>query len=154
MGGWINMNMNRLKELTKTSIDQKMPVWFGCDVSSDRDKSSGVEDVNIIDYSIVGMDDSNMNKESRLRSFSSLPNHAMLITGYHSEDNVVKRWKVENSWGKSSGTEGHLIMTDRWMDEYVFQILVNKSILTKEELEMLNYDHNIIEPWDPLGTLA
>ena len=95
-----------------------------------------------------------MDKESRLRSFSSLPNHAMLITGYNIEDNVVKRWKVENSWGKSSGTEGHLIMTDRWMDEYVFQILVNKSLLTKEELEMLNHDHNIIEPWDPLGTLA
>ena len=131
-----------------------MPVWFGCDVSSHRDKSSGVEDIDIIDYSIVGMNTSNMDKESRLKTFSSLPNHAMLITGYHSEDNKIKRWKVENSWGKSSGTEGYLIMTDKWMEEYVFQILINKSLLTKEELLVLEKDAIAIEPWDPLGTLA
>ena len=152
--GWINMNMSRVKELTKLSIDGKMPVWFGCDVSSHRDKSSGVEDIDIIDYSIVGMNTSNMDKESRLKTFSSLPNHAMLITGYHSEDNEIKRWKVENSWGKSSGTEGYLIMTDKWMEEYVFQILINKSLLTKEELLVLEKDAIAIEPWDPLGTLA
>ena len=152
--GWINLEMKRVKELAKASIDSNMPVWFGCDVSSDRDKSSGVEDVGIIDYSIVGMDTSNMSKEDRLKSFSSLPNHAMLITGYHMDDNEVKRWKVENSWGKSSGTEGYLIMTDKWMDEYVFQILVNKNILTPSEREIINSEARTIQPWDPLGTLA
>ena len=152
--GWLNMEMKRLKELSKDSIDNNMPIWFGCDVSAERDKSSGVEDVGIINYSIVGQNVTNMDKESRLKSFSSLPNHAMLITGYHMEDNEVKRWKVENSWGKSSGTEGFLIMTDKWMDEYVYQILINKSLLKKSELELLNFDAKVIEPWDPLGTLA
>ena len=152
--GWINMDMKRVKELAKASIDKNMPVWFGCDVSADRDKSSGVEDVGIINYGIVGMNVSNMDKESRLKSFSSLPNHAMLITGYHMDDNEVKRWKVENSWGKSSGTEGYLIMTDRWMDEYVFQILVNKDVLTANERTLLEHDAQTIQPWDPLGTLA
>ena len=152
--GWLNMEMKRLKELSKDSIDSNMPIWFGCDVSAERDKSSGVEDVGIINYSIVGQNVTNMDKESRLKSFSSLPNHAMLITGYHMEDNEVKRWKVENSWGKSSGTEGFLIMTDKWMDEYVYQILINKSLLKKSELELLNFDAKVIEPWDPLGTLA
>ena len=152
--GWVNLDMDRVKELTKKSIDNNMPVWFGCDVSSERDKSSGVEDVGIIDYGIVGMNTSNMDKEARLKSFSSLPNHAMLITGYHEDENKIKRWKVENSWGKSSGTEGFLIMTDRWMDEYVFQILVNKAILTEKELQILESEARTIEPWDPLGTLA
>ena len=45
-------------------------------------------------------------------------------------------------------------MTDKWMDEYVFQILVNKDLLTEKEKEVLNFDPEIIEPWDPLGTLA
>lgn len=152
--GWINMNMKRVKELAKTSIDKDMPIWFGCDVSAERDKSSGVEDIGIINYEMVGLNTSNMDKEGRLVSFSSLPNHAMLITGYHMDDNEIKRWKVENSWGKSSGTEGYLIMTDRWMDEYVFQILVNKNILTDDELSIIESKAKTIEPWDPLGTLA
>ena len=81
----------------------------------------------------------------------------MLITGYHEEQNSVKRWKVENSWGKSSGSDGFLLMTNKWMDEYVFQILVNKKLLTEDELKIIeNKDIEIktIEPWDPLGTLA
>ena len=57
----------------------------------------------------------------------------MLITGYHEDENEIKRWKVENSWGKSSGHEGYLLMTKEWMDEYVFQILVHKDLLTNDE---------------------
>ena len=45
-------------------------------------------------------------------------------------------------------------MTDRWMDEYVFQILVNKNLLTEEELSIIKSKAKTIEPWDPLGTLA
>ena len=153
--GWLNLEMKRLNELTKKSIDNKQPVWFGCDVGSDRDKTSGVEDIDIVNYKeLLGLE-VNDTKESRLKMFSSLPNHAMVITGYHEEDNEIKRWKVENSWGKSSGTDGFLLMTKEWMDEYVFQILVHKSLLTKKELELTDVTEPItIEPWDPLGTLA
>ena len=152
--GWLNMDMRRVNELTKLSIDKKYPVWFGCDVGTEWDRSSGVQDPGIVDTkNIVGLDTC-QDKESRLRSFASLPNHAMLITGYHEDVNKVTRWKVENSWGKSSGSDGFLLMTDKWMDEYVFQILVNKDLLTEKEKEVLNFDPEIIEPWDPLGTLA
>ena len=147
--------MKRINELTKKSIDNKNPVWFGCDVGNEWDRSSGVQDLNIIDTKgVVGLDVID-DKESRLRAYSSLPNHAMVITGYHEDENEVKRWKVENSWGKSSGTDGFLLMTDKWMDEYVFQILVNKNLLTSSELQYLDVAEPItIQPWDPLGTLA
>ena len=152
--GWINLNMDRINQLTKNSIDDKMPVWFGCDVGSEWDRSSGVQDPNIINYKgILGLE-IGQDKEARLRTFSSLPNHAMLITGYHDENKNVKRWKVENSWGKSSGTDGFLLMTNKWMDEYVFQVLINKKHLNDEEKKLLNTEPSDIEPWDPLGTLA
>lgn len=155
--GWLNLEMKRLNELTKKSIDEKYPVWFGCDVGNEWDRSSGVQHPGIIDFnSVIGLD-FNLNKEKRLKTFSSLPNHAMLITGYHEDQNKVNRWKVENSWGKCSGSDGFLLMTDKWMDEYVFQILVNKKLLTEDELKIIeNKDLEIktIEPWDPLGTLA
>jgi bleomycin hydrolase len=152
--GWLNLNMDRLNQLTKESIDKKHPVWFGCDVGAEWDRSSGVEHPGIIDMKgVIGLE-TNQDKESRLSTFTSLPNHAMLITGYHYDDDNVKRWKVENSWGKDSGSNGFLLMTSEWMNQYVFQILVNKELLRKSEIDMLEMDPKVIEPWDPLGTLA
>ena len=152
--GWLNLDMRRLNELTKKAIDNKQPVWFGCDVGNEWDRSSGVQHPGIIDTKgVIGLELS-QDKESRLQSYASLPNHAMLITGYHEEDNNISRWKVENSWGKTSGTDGFLLMTNEWMDEYVFQILINKELLTKEERALIESEPTIIEPWDPLGTLA
>ena len=153
--GWINLEMKRLNELAKKSIDKKYPIWFGCDVGNEWDRNSGVQHPGIVDMkSLTGLD-FNLDKEKRLKSFSSLPNHAMLITGYHEDENEIKRWKVENSWGKSSGHEGYLLMTKEWMDEYVFQILVHKDLLTNDEKNNLCVEEpNYIEPWDPLGTLA
>jgi bleomycin hydrolase len=96
-----------------------------------------------------------MSKEEKLKMFASLPSHAMVIVGFHSDtNNVIKRWKVENSWGKSSGSEGFLLMTDSWYSEYVYQIVVPKSLLTEDELKELETIHKLILPWDPLGTLA
>jgi bleomycin hydrolase len=45
-------------------------------------------------------------------------------------------------------------MTDEWYDQYLFQIVVHKSKLTKEELDLMKTPPSIITPWDPLGTLA
>ena len=113
-----------------------------------------MKDIGIIDTKgVLGLDLC-QDKESRLKTYSSLPNHAMLITGYHESGGNVRRWKVENSWGKSSGSDGFLLMTNNWMDQYVFQILVNKELLTEEEKKLLEEEPTIIQPWDPLGTLA
>ena len=38
--GWLNLEMDRLINLTKESIDQKIPVWFGCDMGAETDSSS------------------------------------------------------------------------------------------------------------------
>ena len=154
--GWLNLPIERMKELTTISIDKNQPVWFGCDVGAHRDRESGVEDLDIIDYSRILNIHITMNKEERLRFYMSVPSHAMLITGYHKFENetVVNRLKVENSWGSSSGTNGFLLMTNKWFDEYVFQIVVNKEILKDEELKEINNVFKVLPPWDPLGTLA
>ena len=102
---------------------------------------------------IVGLNVS-LTKEKRLKTYLSLPNHAMVINGYHSEEKKVMRWKIENSWGKDSGSNGYLLMTDSWYSEYVFQIVINKKYMNNKELELLDSEPQIIEPWEPLGTLA
>ena len=152
--GWLNLPINRLKELTKQSIDQNKPVWFGCNVGAERDRDSGIMDIGIHDYKQIGYNNK-MSKEEKLRTYASLPSHAMVIVGYHNDpNNIIKRWKIENSWGKSSGSDGFLLMTDPWYSEYVYQIVVPKSLLTEEEAKELGTVHKLISPWDPLGTLA
>ena len=152
--GWINLPVTRLKELAKSSIDANLPVWFGCDVGAERDKESGIMDVGIFDYKTMYGIDFSLTKEQKLMAYSSLPSHAMVIVGYHGDSETVSRWKIENSWGKSSGTDGYLLMTDAWFDEYVYQIVVHKSLLDNEELAIGNSVYKYIPPWDPLGTLA
>ncbi len=157
--GWINVPIERLNELVKDSIDSNQPVWFGCNVGAERDKESGIMDIDIHNYKQYFGIQSLMTKEEKLRKFVSLPSHAMVIVGYHSNDdsdNKIQRWKIENSWGKVSGTDGFLLMTDKWFNEYVFQIVVHKSHLKENEYGVINLNQpeKLLEPWDPLGTLA
>ena len=154
--GWLNVEMKRIEELTKNSIDLNMPVWFGSDVNAERHKHTGVMDVNIIDYRKAYNLDPSMDKKNRLDTYLSLPNHAMVIVGYN-YNNKIERWKIENSWGTEKGDNGFLLMTNEWFHQYVYQIVVHKSLLNSNELSIIKRMKNnplLIEPWDPLGTLA
>jgi len=156
--GWFNITTDEMMQMMKEMIDVDCPIWFGCNVSAERISSEGIADIGIIDYSLFGLQN-RLCKRKKLTNFLSVPNHAMLISGYHIDilSNEILRWKVENSWGKSSGKDGYLIMTNDWMKEYTFQILVKKDIFNKivnvNETELMQ-DIKVVEPWDPLGTLA
>ncbi len=151
--GWLNLPIDRLKDLTKQSINKNLPVWFGCNVGAERDRESGIMDLGIHNFNQLGYNNK-MTKEEKLRTYSSLPSHAMVIVGYYDDDSGIKRWKIENSWGKSSGSDGFLLMTDPWYTEYVYQIVVHKSLLNNGDVNELDTVHKLISPWDPLGTLA
>ena len=60
--------------------------------------------------------------------------HAMVLTGVDLDENGKStKWKVENSWGDKVGTDGYFVASDAWMDEYTYQIVVRKELLTAEE---------------------
>ena len=44
--------------------------------------------------------------------------------------------------------------SDRWFDEYTYQVVVNRKYLTEEELCQYESDPIALEPWDPMGSLA
>jgi len=160
---WLNLPIKRIKELSKDSIDSNLPVWFGCDVGTEYDKESGIHAKNIINQEMFMNTNLHLSKEERLNMYLSLPTHAMVIMGYH-EENVtdslsnsiptIKRWKIENSWGKNSGSEGYLLMTDDWFSDYVFEVIIHKSKLSKFEKKMLLSEPIVVPIYDPLGTLS
>jgi len=84
--------------------------------------------------------------------------HAMCITGFNQIDSynhINNKWQVENSWGKSESAEGYYIMSDEWFDEYVYEIAINKKYLSEQQLDIINKNEcTILEPWDPMGSLA
>ena len=40
------------------------------------------------------------------------------------------RWKVENSWGTEPGEKGYFVMSSGWFDQYVYQVVVRRDLLS------------------------
>jgi bleomycin hydrolase len=60
-----------------------------------------------------------------------------------------KKWLVENSWGPGAN-DGHLIMTDKWFDEYMFRLVVNKKYITSKVKNVLKQKPTLLPAWDPM----
>ena len=75
----------------------------------------------------------------------------MTLTAVDLDDSgKAKKWKVENSWGPSYGQAGCLIMTERWMREYMFRLVVDKKYVPENLLEMEKQKPLMVMPEDPL----
>lgn len=152
---YLNVDMKRLKELAIAQMQSGETVWFGSDVGQFSDRQSGVMAINTYDFA-AGMDiDFNQDKAGRLDYSESLMTHAMVLTGVDlDQDGQPLKWKVENSWGDKVGEKGYFVASDAWMDEYTYQIVVRKDLLTQEELAAYEAQPEVLKPWDPMGALA
>ena len=84
-------------------------------------------------------------------TFDSGSTHAMTLSAVDLDaDGKPVKWKVENSWGPASGQKGCLIMTDRWMREYMFRLVVDKKYVPANILEMEKQKPVMVMPEDPL----
>ena len=131
-------------------------VWFGCDVSKFLHRPSGLMDMELFDYDLTFGVQLNLNKADRLRYGESAMTHAMTITGVDldEENGEALKWRIENSWGDESGDKGYLFMTDKWFDEFTYQVVIQKDELEKDILEILAQTPATLPPWDPMGALA
>jgi bleomycin hydrolase len=93
-----------------------------------------------------------MNKEQRIRTHASASSHAMTLVAVDvdSTSQQPTRWMVENSWGRTSGWQGHLVMTDEWFDEYMFRVVVHRKYLDEKYLKMLDQKTETLPAWDPM----
>ncbi|MGX7205885.1 C1 family peptidase [Enterococcus pingfangensis] len=151
---YLNLEMAEFKALAVKQLEQGESVWFGCDVGQSSTRDSGIMALDAYDVDDLFDVDLTMTKAERLDHGESLMTHAMVLTGVDLIDDRAKKWKVENSWGEKVGEKGFFVMSDEWMDEYTYQIVVRKEFLTAEQLAAFETEPIVLAAWDPMGALA
>ena len=152
---YINLPMDRFKELAIAQMKAGETVWFGSDVGQVSDRQKGILATNVYDFTSSMDINLTQDKAGRLDYSESLMTHAMVLTGVDLDaDGKPIKWKVENSWGDKVGQKGYFVASDAWMDEYTYQIVVRKDFLTAEELAAYKAEPQVLAPWDPMGALA
>ncbi|MBQ3190803.1 MAG: C1 family peptidase [Bacteroides sp] len=148
---YVNLPIERVKELAIASIKDNTAMYFSCDVGKFMDRKKGTLDINNMDYASLFRTEFPMDKKQRIQTFSSGSSHAMtLIAVDLDEAGQPKKWMVENSWGASSGYQGNLIMTDEWFDNYMFRVVVEKKYVPADIMKMLEQKPIMLPSWDPM----
>ncbi len=149
---FFNVPLEEMKKSVIASLKANMPVWFAADVSSQSLRKEGYLVDGILLQDELFLLENHMDKASRMNYRSSFCNHAMTFTGVNlTTEDKPNRWKVENSWGKENGKDGYYVMSDKWFDEYVYQVFVKKEFVNPEIVDA--YQKSALENVDPFDTL-
>ncbi|GAA6113694.1 C1 family peptidase [Apilactobacillus apinorum] len=147
---FLNVEMDVLKQAAVESLKDGETMWFANNVSEQSDRQGGILDDALYRRSELFDIDLDMTKGQRLEYLDNIPNHAMTLTGVDIVDGKITKWKVENSWGEKVGEKGYFVMADNWMDNNVFQLIVNKKYLTDAQKALLDKEPIVLKPWEAL----
>ena len=159
---YVNVPVTTIKQAAIRTLRAGVPVFFGCDVGKYSDGRQGIMDTALYDYELGFNIRLGMSKEERLRTGESQMTHAMVLTGVQVEEGsgqesgkeVSTRWRVENSWSEGAGNMGYFVMSDEWMDEFVYQVVVDPKFVDKSVSDVLKGEPTVLPLWDPMGALA
>lgn len=147
---YVNLPIEDIKEMAIASIKDSTMMYFSCDVGKFLDRERGLLDTDYYDYGSLMGTTFNMDKKQRVQTFASGSSHAMTLMAVDLDPNgKPKKWMVENSWGPGANN-GHLIMTDKWFDEYMFRLVVDKKYITPKVKEVLKQKATLLPAWDPM----
>ena len=148
---WVYLNLpnEEIKEAALKSIKANEPMYASCDVGKESDTKEGVCNPGLYDYeSLLGIDLS-MDKKARILTRYSGSSHAMLLMACDTDENDKPvKWQFENSWGPTSGHNGYLTFTDKWFDEFMFRIVINKKHLSEKAIEAAQQAPVTLPAWD------
>ncbi len=147
---YLNLPIDRIKEMAIASIKDDTAMYFSCDVGKFFNRSNGVLDVNNFNYADLMGVEFGMDKKERVQTHASGSSHAMTLIAVDLKDGKPVKWMVENSWGPTSGYNGDLIMTDEWFDEYMFRLVVEKKYVPADILSLMDQKPTLLPAWDPM----
>ena len=148
---YLNLPMDEIAKLAIASLKDGKKMYSSYDVGKQFDRERGFSDTENYDYASLFSTTFPMNKADRIATFDSGSTHAMTLTAVDldNEGNPIK-WKVENSWGATNGHQGCIIMTNRWFNEYMFRLVVDKKYVPETLLKEFEQKPLMVTPEDPL----
>lgn len=149
---YVNVPIEDMAPMAIASLKDSVAMYTGTDVGKCRDMERGILDIYAYDYESLFGIPFPMDKEQRVRAFASGSSHAMALVGVDIDsEGKPKKWLLENSWGDKSGWKGHLVMTNEWMQEYLFRLIVEKKYASEKVLKALKTKPIELPMWDPMA---
>ena len=148
---YLNLPMDEISKLAIAALKDGRKMYSSYDVGKQLDRERGYLDTDNYDYGSLFNTTFNMNKAQRIATYDSGSTHAMTLSAVDLDaKGKPLKWKVENSWGATSGQAGCLIMTDRWFQEYMFRLVIDKQYVSADLLKEAEQKPVMVMPEDPL----
>ena len=148
---YVNLPMDEIEQMAIAALKDGRKLYSSYDVGKMLDRKRGYADTENFDYGSLFGTTFGMNKAERIMTFDSGSTHAMTLTAVDLDaKGKAKKWKVENSWGVEWGQKGYMIMTDRWLREYLFRLVVPKQYVPEKVLRAADLPPVMVVPEDPL----
>ena len=148
---YLNLPMEDIAKLAIASLKDGKKMYSSYDVGKQFDRELGYLDTENFDYASLFSTTFPMNKADRIATFDSGSPHAMTLVAVDlDKDGNPLKWKVENSWGPNNGAQGCLIMSNRWFNEYMFRLVVDKKYVPENLQKEFEQKPVMVMPEDPL----
>ena len=148
---YINLPMDDIEQMAIASLKDGKKMYSSYYVAKMLDRKRGYGDTENFDYGSLLGTSFNMTKAERISTFDSGSTHAMTLTAVDlDKDGKATKWKVENSWGADWGQKGCMIMSDRWVREYMFRLVIDKKYVPETILKQYEQKPTMVTYDDPL----
>ena len=148
---YLNLPMEDIAKLAIASLKDGKKMYSSYDVGKQFDRELDYLDTENFDYASLFSTTFPMNKADRIATFDSGSTHAMTLVAVDlDKDGNPLKWKVENSWGPNNGAQGCLIMSNRWFNEYMFRLVVDKKYVPENLQKEFEQKPVMVMPEDPL----
>ena len=148
---YLNLPMEDIAKLAIASLKDGKKMYSSYDVGKQYDRELGYLDTENYDYASLFSTTFPMDKADRIATYDSGSTHAMTLSAVDLDKNGNPiKWKVENSWGPNNGVQGCLVMSNRWFNEYMFRLVVDKKYVPENLQKEFDQKPVMVMPEDPL----
>lgn len=148
---YLNLSIDRVLELMVISLRAGLAIPTSVDITDDVDIETGILHPHIFSrkgiYALTAEERGRTITRARLRQIElSTSNHMVMTVGFDqdlsvsksgndNDPNSIRKFKIDNSWGRKKGTDGYFHAYTQWLRRNLFSIVIRKEILSPAERE-------------------